>query len=80
MESPDPVALANRWADILGASTVSTETGAQIAIEGGVIDVVHGDTEHLAAFHVAVTDPDATRARLGPDESVGGVRLVLSAD
>jgi len=88
----DPAATAARWSDITGHPLVDAGDGRfEVPLDDGILRFVSSDDgrgDGVAAFHVAVSDPDAVieaaRARglaTGSDHVVAaGVRIVLVAE
>jgi hypothetical protein len=66
IRSPDPDRLAQRWAEVLGRPA----DGTAIALDGGQLAFVPGDSEGIEAFHASV--PGQTGSH-----QVAGVRFVL---
>jgi hypothetical protein len=91
LQSPDPQALAARWALVLGlAAPVAHGEGWRLALaEGATIDMLPaaGGHEGLVGFQLAVADPDAVLARAraaglavqGGQATLMGVRLQIEA-
>jgi len=81
LQGPDPEALAERWAAVLGLPRGTVADGFRIPLEGGELRFVQatdGRGEGLRAFDVAARDPDAVRARArarGRLESNGEITL-----
>jgi len=63
LTSPDPQALATRWASVLGLTAAQAANGWAFPLAEGSISVTTGEAEHLSAFHLKVPEPDAVIAR-----------------
>ena len=68
LRSPDPDALAARWAEVLGRPV---ENG-RIALDLGALHFTAGETEGIAAFHAQLP------SRRGESPQVGGVTFELA--
>jgi hypothetical protein len=76
IESPEPLALAQRWAAVLGRSTCTDGAAARVDLDGGAIRFVPSPrgAERLSAFDVEAVRPQqvldaAGRRGLRRDES-----------
>ena len=84
-ESPDPQALAAKWAAALGRAATTGGNAAEIALDDSVLVFEHGPREHLAAFRIALPDTDAALGRArdlglvvnGTSITLAGTRLDL---
>ena len=72
LRSPDPAALAERWASLLGRP--ASEDGTIALDLGGELRFVAGDEEGIEAFHVALP------SRRGEALEVGGVRFEVALE
>lgn len=87
LTAPDPQALADRWAGLLGVEIKTSGSTIKIPTADGPIDVVSGDKEALSEFHLAVPSPPSVLERAGvegfdvSDDSffAMGVQICLSA-
>ena len=76
VQAEDPDAMSKRWAEVLGRERTGGGDAWKIPLEGGEIrfsPVTDGRGDGVAAFDVAVRDPDAVRAK-------AKARGVLDAD
>ena len=83
LNSPDPQALAHRWAEVLDRPTPQDLAGRfRVALNQGFVDFMPATDgrEHITGYTLAVTDPDAVRARARAADLVvdghGRVRLM----
>ena len=66
LQSPQPQALAERWAQVLGlAAPVAQGSGWRLALQGGWVDVLPSadGSEGITGYALAVADVDTTLAR-----------------
>ncbi|MEO1553141.1 MAG: hypothetical protein AAFR82_04345 [Pseudomonadota bacterium] len=84
----DPKTMAEKWGEILGVATEDPGHGVyEISLVNGAIQFLPGDSDHLSAYHLQVTHPEACLARAQAHgltcENDGflycGVKLSLSA-
>lgn len=84
----DPLALAERWANLLGASVEPVPNAFKIPLTDGEILVSEGPQDLLTGFDVALPDPEAALRRAqaagfvveGSVIRMMGVDVKLSAD
>lgn len=78
----DPLALAERWANLLGAPVETAPNAYAIPMAEGAIIVTEGERDLLTGFDIALPDPDAAvqRARDAGFAVEGSVIRMMGVD